>query len=174
MRKEKKVQLVDEVSSKLEKTDSFFLVDFRGLTVIELHELRGALRDIQSEMQVVKNTLLDLAFKNHSIEGLEEYLIGPTAIVWSESDPIPLAKSIVDFSKEHEHLQVKVGILDGEKIGPEKVVALSRLPSRESLLAQVVYAFESPISGLVFILEGQTRELVMTLQAIADQKQQAA
>jgi len=174
MKKEDKLAFVQEMKDKLAESESFFLIDYRGLTVVEMQELRGLLRKIEGRIKIIKNTLTARAFKDSGIDGFDEALEGPAAIVWSDPDPAASAKALKDFSKEHENLEFKAGFLGGQILDVAQVEALAKLPSKPVLLAELVGAIEGPISGLVFTLEGVLRDFVMTLQSIADEKEKAA
>lgn len=174
MRRGEKAEVINEVMEKTGQVSNFFLVDFRGLSVVEIQDLRTNLRKIDNEMRVVKNSLLDRALKKAGIEGFEGQLEGPTGIVWGGADSVESAKALVDFTKEHENLSIKSGFLSGTMISSEEVGNLAKLPPKPQLLAEVVGTLEAPISGLVFTLEGVISDFVLTLQAVVDKQQEAA
>lgn len=174
MARPEKVAAVAELAEKLQKGQGVILTDYRGLTVKDMTELRSELRKVGVEFKVVKNTLTLLAAKQVEIEGLEPILEGPTAIAIGYDDPVVAAKTISEFAKKNDKLEVKAGILTGKVIDAEGVKALAELPSREQLLAQVLRGMQGPISGLVNVLHGSLRNLVYVLEAIRKQKEEAA
>jgi large subunit ribosomal protein L10 len=168
---EKKKQDVQELSSKLKDATAIMFADYRGLTVEQDTELRNAFRSANVEYRVVKNSITRFAAQEVGITGLEEYLNGPTSIAISIDDPIAPAKILADFSKKYSNLEFKVGVLDGVILDFNKVKELAELPSRDELIAKVVGTLNAPITGLVNVLNGNMRGLVVALNAIAEQKQ---
>lgn len=174
MARPEKVRMVEEIADRLKRSQAVVLTDYRGLDVKAITELRAKLREAGAELKVVKNTLTRLAAQSVEIEGLDPYLEGPTAAAFSYSDAVAAAKVISDFAKAHDALQVKAGVLNGKVISAEEVVALAKLPSREELVAKVLWGLQSPIAGLVNVLNGPVRGLVYALEAIRKQKESAA
>lgn len=174
MARPEKVRMVEEIADRLKRSQAVVLTDYRGLDVKAITELRAKLREAGAELKVVKNTLTRLAAQSVEIEGLDSYLEGPTAAAFSYSDAVAAAKVISDFAKAHDALQVKAGVLNGKVISAEEVVALAKLPSREELVAKVLWGLQSPIAGLVNVLNGPVRGLVYALEAIRKQKESAA
>jgi len=169
MNREEKARVIEELAEKL-KGSSVVLVDYKGMNVAQSTQLRARSRDSGVEFVVAKNTLAQRAANRAGVEGLEEFLVGPTAIAFSE-DPVAGAKLMTEFSGEIETFEVKGGILDGGRIvRAEDVVALSRLPGREQLIAQVVGGIQSPLAGLVNVLNGTIRNLAVVLNQVAEQK----
>lgn len=166
-----KEAMVAELQEKLSSAQGVVLTDYRGLNVKAMTELRKKLREAGVEFRVVKNTLTGLAAKGAKIEGLSQFLTGPTAVAFGLKDPVIPAKILVDFAKDHKELKIKVGILAGQVIDAERVEALAKLPSREELLAQVARGFQAPIAGLVNVLQGTLRSLVYALDAVRRQKE---
>jgi large subunit ribosomal protein L10 len=162
------VGAVAEIGALLEKSAGAILTDYRGLTVSEITELRKRLREQGAEYHVVKNTLFRRALNNG--EGLNPFLEGPTAVAFALEDPVGPAKVLVDFIREKRKVAVKAGYIDGRVYTADQMTALSKLPSKQVLLGQAVGAIQSPMSGLVFTLQGVISKFVYTLQSIADQK----
>jgi len=169
-RAEKKAE-VKVIQKQLKESVFVVLTDFRGLNVDELAELRKKLREKSADYRVVKNRLTKIAANNLDLSDLADYLTGPTALVMSEEEMISPAKVIYDFSKEHEALKIKGGILEGEIVDSAKIKALASLPPKEELLAKMMGGLNSPIAGFVNVLNGPLRGLVGALSAIADQKE---
>ena len=169
MNREEKARVIEELTEKL-RGSSVVLVDYQGMNVSQSTRLRARSRESGVDFVVAKNTLAQRAARGAGIEGLEEFLVGPTAIAFSE-DPVAGAKLMTEFSDEIEAFEVKGGLLEGDRVmGAEDVVALSRLPGREQLIAQVVGGIQSPIAGLVNVLNGTIRNLAVVLNQVAEQK----
>jgi len=163
-----KERAVSQIGDLLSRSTGAILTDYRGLTVSEITELRRRLREHHAEYHVVKNTLFRRAMTDG--QGLEAYLEGPTAVAFALEDPVGPAKVLLDFIREKRKAALKAGYIAGRVYDLEQVTALSKLPLRPVLLAQVVGAIQGPISGLVFTLQGVISNFVYTLQAIADKK----
>jgi large subunit ribosomal protein L10 len=133
-------------------------------------ELRSKLRDAGVEFKVVKNTLATIAANDVEMEEMTEYFSGPTAIAFGEDDAVSPAKVLVEFAKDHEVLEIKAGLLNGEIISKEKVESLAEIPSREELLAKAFASMKAPLSGLVNVLQGNIRGLVQVLNQIKEEK----
>lgn len=174
MARPEKVAIVEEMSDKLQRGKGVVLTDYRGLNVQQMTELRAKLREVGVEFKVVKNTLTLLAAKNVELDDLEPLLVGPTAIAFGYDDPVASAKVVSDFAKDHKELEIKGGVLEGRVISEEEVKALGDLPSREELLAQVLRGMQSPVAGLVGVLQGTIRQFVYALEAIRKEKEKAA
>jgi large subunit ribosomal protein L10 len=167
--REEKARVIGELTEKL-KDGSVILVDYQGMNVAQSTRLRARSRESGVEFVVAKNTLAQRAANQAGAEGISEFLVGPTALAFSE-DPVAGAKLMTEFSDEVESFEVKGGLLDsGRVMGAQEVVALSRLPGREQLIAQVVGGIQSPIAGLVNVLNGTIRNLAVVLNQVAEQK----
>ena len=166
---------VAELKEKLTSAKGAVLVNYRGLTVAQDTKLRRQLREAGVEYRVVKNTMTRIAAQEAGLEGLDVYLEGPTAMAISTTDPVAPAKIITDFVKEHklQVLEVKAGLVEGNVIDEKGVKALASLPSREVLIAKMLGSMQSPITGLVNVLQGSIRNLVYALDAVRQQKESA-
>jgi len=173
MLRSQKEALLDEIKSLLVAHDDMFVSDYRGLTVAELKELRGSLRESGGSMHVLKNTLTRRAAAETGREALTELLNGPTAVTFCGDDPVAAAKALSDFARKHDSLVVRGGLLQGQIIDAAGVKALATMPPREILLGQVVGTMAAPISGLVTVLQGTLAGFVRALAQIADQKNAA-
>ncbi len=165
-----KIEQVKEIREDLDKSQGFFVTDYRGLKVSEDHILRRKLRDVGSEFKVVKNTLFELAVGGTIDPGLKQLLEGPTAVVFVEKDPVASAKTLTEFAREHKAMSVKGGFIDGHVYDAVQVVALSKVPPKDVLIAQMLGAMQGPITSFVGTLQGVMSNFVFTLQAVADQK----
>ena len=169
MNREEKARVIEELTEKL-KGGSVVFVDYKGMNVAQSTRLRARSRESGVEFVVAKNTLAQRAANQAGVDGISEYLVGPTALAFSE-DPVASAKLMAEFSDEIGTFELKGGLLDGDQVvDAEGVVALSRLPEREQLIAQVVGGIQSPIAGLVNVLNGTIRNLAVVLNQVAEQK----
>jgi large subunit ribosomal protein L10 len=161
---------MEELTGKL-RGGSAVLVDYKGINVAQSTQLRARSRESGVEFVVAKNTLTKRAADAAGVEGLEEFLVGPTALAFSE-DPVVGAKLMAEFADQVESFVLKGGLLEGERIlDQDGVVALSRLPGRDQLLAQLLGAIQAPVAGLVTVLNAPLRNLAVVLNQVAEQKQ---
>jgi large subunit ribosomal protein L10 len=165
-----KEAVVKELIDKFSTAKSLVITDYLGLNVAEMTELRSQLREAGVEFKVVKNTLATIAANDVEMEEMTEYFSGPTAIAFGEDDAVSPAKVLVEFAKDHEVLEIKAGLLNGEIISKEKVESLAEIPSREELLAKAFASMKAPLSGLVNVLQGNIRGLVQVLNQIKEEK----
>lgn len=170
MAKPEKEAKVKEIQQKFTVSQSVILADYRGLNVTEVTELRKKLREAGVEYRVVKNTLTSRAAKAANIDGLDQFLSGPTALAFGINDVVMPAKILADFAKDHKNLELKGGVLEGKVIDLAAVKELASLPSREALLGQLVGMFQAPIRGLVTVLSGPLRNLTYAVEAVRKQK----
>lgn len=168
---EQKQQVVEEIREKISKSQAVVLVDYRGLNVEEVTELRKKYKEAGVDYKVYKNSLMRFAFKNAGLEDFNEFLTGPNAIAFSFDDPVAPAKITDEFAKDHKNLEIKAGIVDGKIIDIEEIKALAELPSREVLIAQVLGGLNAPITGFVNVLQGNIRNLVYALNAIREKQE---
>ncbi|MFB5284559.1 MULTISPECIES: 50S ribosomal protein L10 [Peribacillus] len=158
---EQKKQIVVEIADKFKASQTAVVVDYRGLTVAEVTELRKQLRDAGIEFKVYKNSLTRRAAEAAEIAGLNESLTGPNAIAFSTEDVVAPAKILNDFAKKHEALEIKAGVIEGNVATAEEIKALAELPSREGLLSMLLSVLQAPI-----------RNLALAAKAVADQKEE--
>ena len=166
-----KETVVAELHDRLKNARIAVLAAYSGLNVETMTSLRNALRRSDTELRVVKNTLLRIASEDTDIKALEDHIKGPLAIVLGGGDVVEPSKILVDFAKNDDKPSVKVGVIDGKMIDIKQVKQLALLPSREVLLSQLLSAMQSPISGLVGALSGIIQKFVGTVDAIAKQKE---
>jgi len=168
---QEKQRVVEEIKGKVDEAQAVVLVDYRGLNVEELTELRSKYREAGVEYKVYKNTMMRFAFKDAGYEDFNEHLTGPNAVAFGFDDPVQVAKITHEFAKEHEKLEIKAGIVDGKIIDIEEVKSLASLPSKEVLVAQALAGLNAPITGFVNVLQGNIRNLVYALDAIRKQQE---
>ena len=165
-----KQQLVKDLAEKLGGSVAGVLVDYKGTNVETDTEMRRKMREAGVEYAVIKNTMLRFATAEVELNELHQFLEGPTALAIHTDDPVAPAKLIFDYVGKDKPMQVKAGFVDGKFITAEQVEALSKLPDKEVLVAQVLGTMIAPISGLATVLNANIRGLAVALQAIADQK----
>jgi len=158
---EQKKQIVTEIADKLKASKSTVVVDYRGLNVAEVTELRKQLREAGIDFKVYKNTMTRRAAEVAELSGINEALTGPNAIAFSDEDVVAPAKIINDFAKKHEALEIKAGIIEGNVATAEEIKALAELPSREGLLSMLLSVLQAPI-----------RNLALATKAVAEQKEE--
>ena len=152
---EQKKQIVEEITDKLERAQSVVLVDYRGLNVEEVTQLRRNYKEAGVEYKVYKNTLVKRAMDE----------------VGGYDDPVQAAKITHDFAKENKKLEIKAGIVDGKIIDIEEIKNLATLPSKEVLIAQALAGLNGPIAGFANVLQGTIRSLVYALNAIKEKQE---
>lgn len=169
--KQQKKELVNELTEKFKRQKITIFTDFCGVSVMKLQQLRRQLKKSDGEYKVARKTLIDRAAHDSGVSFKAKELEGEIGITFGYSDEAGLTKILVKFRKGNETFKILGGIL-GDKILSEKdIVAFSRLPSREILLAQVVGVLQGPMRGLIMVLNGNMRNLVVLLNKIKEQKQ---
>ena len=167
---EAKQAIVQEIADKMKNAQGTVVVDYRGLNVEEVTELRKKARENNIDYKVYKNSMMRFAAKEAGVEGLLDVLVGPTAIAFCEDDPVTPAKLINDFAGEHKALEIKAGVVEGKVLDVAGVKELAELPPREVLVAKVLAGLNAPISGFANVLNANLKGLVVALNAIAEQK----
>ena len=168
-----KIEAVKELTDKLTGADAIFLADFTGIDVEAVSQLRNQLREASAEYQVVKNRLAIRAADAAGLSDLNAHFSGPTAMTFVKDDPAGTAKILQKFIDGGGKLAIKSGLLDGKIMSAEEVEALSKLPSREELLAKTVGTIQGPLSGLVGVLSGLMRNLAGVIAAIEEKQREA-
>lgn len=163
--------MVTELEELVKKESNFYIANYLGLKADEINELRRLLEPFSSKYFVLKNSLAKIAFKNIGLDDLTSFIKGGAGMVFGGNDPIQTAKTITKFSKNHKALKVTAGLFEGKIIDENKIKYLASLPSREELIAKIVYGIKSPIIGFVGVLSNTLKGLVYALQAIKDKKE---
>ncbi|WP_070121460.1 50S ribosomal protein L10 [Bacillus marinisedimentorum] len=158
---EQKKQIVDEIADKLKASQSTVIVDYRGLDVAEVTELRKQLREAGVDFKVYKNTMTRRAVEKAELTDLNDVLTGPNAIAFGGEDVIAPAKIINNFAKDHEELEIKAGVLEGRVVSVDKVKELAELPSRDGLLSMLLSVLQAPV-----------RNFALATKAVAEQKEE--
>jgi large subunit ribosomal protein L10 len=168
MNREQKAAVVEEIAGQIEASEAIFAVDYRGITVAQVADLRTKLRDADAKLRVVKNSLSERAADQAGASELKPMLKGPTALALVRGDVAVAAKALSDAARTLGILEFKGGLLNGQTLSPADVQSIARLPSREVLNAQLVGTIAAPLTGLVRTLNALIVGLAVQLQAIVD------
>jgi len=167
--REEKAAVIDQVATQIKESQAIYAVDYRGISVTQVAELRERLVEAGASLRVVKNSLTERAADQAGAESLKELLEGPTAFTFVSGDAALAAKAIARFRREHQVPQFKGGTLDGDVLSIEQIEDIAKLPARNVLDGQLVGVLASPITGLVRGLNGLIGGLAIQLGAIAEQ-----
>lgn len=160
---EKKKEIVGGITEKFEKAAAVVVVDYRGLTVAQVTDLRKQLRDADIEMHVLKNTMLRRAAVAAGLEGMDDIFKGPTAVAFSNEEVVAPAKIIADFAKTANALEIKGGVVEGKVANADQINELAKLPSREGLLSMLLSVLQAPV-----------RNTALAVKAVAEKKEEDA
>jgi len=166
--KEEKAAAVEEIAQRLGEAEAIFAVDYRGISVTEAAELRSSLREADATFRVVKNRLAKRAAEQAGTNELQDLLDGPIALTFIKGDAVIAAKAIATFARQHDVLEYRGGIMDGEPLDPEKFGAIARLPGLDVLHGQLVGVTASPLTGLTRGLAAMISGLAVGLGQIAE------
>ncbi|MFP4301472.1 MAG: 50S ribosomal protein L10 [Spirochaetaceae bacterium] len=169
---DQKIAHVAEVKELFSSAKDYVFTDFRGLSVDQITTLRNTLREKQAEYKVIKNGRARLAFKQLEKPDVSEYLVGPTAIALAKDDVASVLKALIEFAKENP-VQVKGALVDNTVFDAAQAEELSKLPTREELLAKLMATMNAPLQYLVYAMNGVPQKLVRVLQAVADKKKES-
>jgi len=168
-----KKTLVERLAKDISESQISILVDYKGLDVLKMTNLRSQLRNKGVQAEVVKNTLIKRASENTDAALMKNFFKGPNAIILSKNDPVAPAKILVNFAKDNENLEIKAGAFAGKLIDFEEIKQLAKMPSREELLGIIVCTINAVPTSLVSVLAGVPRAFVNVLNAMKDQKEAA-
>jgi len=171
---QEKVQSVESLRERLGTAKTAVLTEYRGLTVRQISDLRKQLKAASAEYRVIKNRLARLAVKDLALDPLGAHFKGPTGLVFTAKDPVPVAKALQAFVRANPALTIKLGFVEGKVVQPAELRALADLPSKETLRSQLVGALQGPASQLVALLTAPQRELVRVLEARSKSGAQSA
>lgn len=167
------VETLGLIKEELKDINAMWVVDYRGLTVKQIQELRTQVREADASMKVYKNTLMNIALADLELPNLGAVLEGPSAFVIAGNDPVASAKVLKDFAKANKSLEIKGGMMDGAFVTAAEVEAIASLPTREELLAQIAGVISGVARGLAVSINGVPRGLAQVAKAVADQKEAA-
>jgi large subunit ribosomal protein L10 len=171
MNRDQKATAIAEIAAQIQASEAVFAVDYRGISVPQVAELRAKLREADATFKVVKNSLTERAADEVGAETLKALLEGPTALTFVRGDIATAAKAVADYGRATQLLPFKGGLMDGAALDPEQIRSLSRLPSREVLYGQLVGIVASPISGLVRTLGALVSGLAVALEQVREKKE---
>lgn len=174
MARPEKIAEVSVITDKFRSAQAVVLADYTGLSVAQMTSFRAECRAKNVECRVVKNRLAMIAAVNTDLAGVKDHLKGPTALILAEHSQIEPAKLAVEFAKNNEALKVKGGIVDGQVLTAAQVVALSKIPSKDELIAKMMGSINSPATGLVGIVNGVIAALARVIDAVNQQRAEAA
>jgi large subunit ribosomal protein L10 len=166
-----KQEVVTELGSKLKRATALFLTEYSGINVAQMTRLRRELRHVGAEFKVTKNTLLKLAARGTDAEAIQDQFAGPNAVICSYKDPASVAKLLSSMAKEIPLLKMKSGVFGKQRLGPDDVVRLAALPSREVLLGRLLGVLQASPQKLVGTLAANLNKFMWTLTAIRTQKE---
>lgn len=171
--RQQKEERVAKAQADLSAATSVVFLTFDGLTVEDSEKLREQMSEAGVKLRIMPKRLLNIVAQNLKLSLDVVALPGQVAVVWG-GDAVAPAKIIYEFARRHDNVKMVSGVLEGQLISAEEVLALAKLPSREQLIGQVVGTIAGPLRGLVMVLSGVQRETVQVLKAIADKKQTEA
>jgi large subunit ribosomal protein L10 len=166
-----KQQHVAMLKGLLGPAQGMFVMDFTGLTVAEVTELRRKVKEADGNYRVVKNTLSRIALEESGKQQLQALLAGPSAVAYTSRDAVLLAKALADFAKTHEHLKFRGGLVEGQLLDAQQAKQVSTLPSKQELVARLLFLLQSPMRRLVVALSWPIKGLAVSLQQIANDKE---
>jgi large subunit ribosomal protein L10 len=167
-----KEQLLQEYESGLAKAPHAFLLGYQGISVPQVTELRARVRQSGGEYVVVKNTLALRAIDSQALQQLKEHFVGPTAVVFSQNDPVAVAKALTDYAKDVPAVKFKAGMVEGRAIAADQIKDIASLPSREELIAKLLFLLQSPVTRFARVLAAVPQSFVSVLDQVRKKKEE--
>jgi len=169
-----KQEQIDAIKTSLGPAQGVFVMDFTGLTVGEVTELRDRIRSVAGRYVVVKNTLAKIAVAGSEKERLQEFIDGPSALAFTDTDAVQLAKALAEFAKAHDKLVFRGGLVEGQLLDAAQAQQVAAMPSKPELVARLLFLLQSPIRRLAVALSWPTKSLAVTLNQVSQQKERQA
>lgn len=157
---------MESLSEQFRATNNLFLIDYRGLKVVDATELRRRIREFDGTYIVVKNTLALRAAKETGLEQIGPYLQGPTAMAFHRRDVVGMAKLLMEITKTNPNFQFKAALIEGRVVPPSEIQTIASLPSREVLLGKLVFLLKAPLQWLAGALKAPARDLALVLKQV--------
>lgn len=171
---QQKAKTLEEAREKLARAQSYVVLDYRGLTVSQIADLRRALRQQGAELEVIKNTLFRMAAKDTETPVDEAVLHGPTAVAYGYDDAVGAAKAVSDFVKDHPNIAIKGGGMEKHTLSADQVKALAKIPPREVLLGQFAGVLQAPMGQMAGGLNALATKMAQLLAALHEKQSAAA
>jgi large subunit ribosomal protein L10 len=166
MNKTEKRQTVDSLGEEFRSINSAFLINYRGLKVVDATELRRKIREIDGRYVVVKNTLALRAAKRTKLEPLSPYFEGPTAVAYHRKDVVGLAKLLTEINRNNANVAFKAALIEGKVVPPNEIQKIASMPSREVMLGKLLFLLRAPLQRLAIVLKAPVRDLAVVLKQI--------
>lgn len=171
--KQDKEELLEEYEQGLAQAPHAFLLGYQGITVPQVTELRARVRNSGGAYVVVKNTLALRAIDSKALGQLKDHFVGPTAVVFSQKDPVAVAKALTDFAKDVPAVQFKAGLVEGRAVPAEQIKDIASLPSREELIAKLLFLLQSPVTRFARVLAAVPQQFVAALDQVRIKREEA-
>jgi len=163
----------NRIKNNIKESNNVFIIKYLGLSSPDLTTLRQQLKNYKAKLFVIKNSIAKRAIKNSLLEGLTQAIEGPCGLVFAKEEPVETSRVLYNFSREHGQLKLEGGILQDKVLSGEEIQRLARLPTKEVLRAQAVWALKSPITSSVMVLNQMLRKFVWCLEQIKQKRPQS-